>query len=244
MPNRFSLCRLTRRAALVGLAPMLAGCANQAAMVGYDRSSGTRLRQVAVLLPGFPPTPSVGVNGRLNSSFFSVPLAVVGAAMDNNRTKELTEVLAQQNFKPAMFMQSALASVLRQRGVSLALCAADPARKEFAASYGADLMAGMEAALDVVVTDYGFLALSSNVHAPYRPRLTLDARLVAADHSVLMSDHFDLDNIYWRQANSNPSRPRLDFSTYAEVIADPRAAAAALQTAMVFAASRVVSRFV
>lgn len=61
---------------------MLAGCANRAATVSYDRSSGTRLHQVAVLLPGFPPAPSVGVNGRL-SSFFSVPLAVVGTAMDS-----------------------------------------------------------------------------------------------------------------------------------------------------------------
>lgn len=82
-PNRFLTSRLTRRTALVGLAPMLAGCANRAATVSYDRSSGTRLHQVAVLLPGFPHTPSVGVNGRLSSSFFSVPLAVVGATMDS-----------------------------------------------------------------------------------------------------------------------------------------------------------------
>lgn len=83
MQNRFPTSSLTRRAALAGLTPMLAGCANRAATVSYDRSSGTRLPQVAVLLPGFPPTPSVGVNERLSSSFISVLLAVVRAAMDN-----------------------------------------------------------------------------------------------------------------------------------------------------------------
>lgn len=167
------------------------------AKVPYDRMSASTIKTIAVPTPSIPAQASV--------KFAVVPRqkeGMVGFLADGYRESNFRQLTQAHNLSvPATFL-SRLTDRLEANGYRVTNVSTPRSGNGFIENY--PNTAAADAYLDVVVTDYGYMAAGHNSNAPYRPRFEAKFRLVrGSDSAVLMQDSI----IYNPNETRNEPRP-------------------------------------
>ena len=221
---------VTRRAALIGMLS-LASC--ETAPIVFDRANLASVQRMDVLTPDFPEQPTVAVLPPTNGALF----LLVNAVQEGNRSREFTEFLVRAKSTPETEFSKALVACLRNADVQPTVLPADVRRTDLLKEYGSVGAQGVDAVLDVVVTRYGYYAVTNA--APFKPTIVMQARLMdIRSHHVLMQDTINMVNV----TPADSAVAAFSFQDYSDIAANPDGAARALQSAMGSAASAVCKR--
>jgi hypothetical protein len=196
-----------RLAAVAALALLVAACAPP--KVPYDRSE--EVRTIGVVTPRFPDGPVVFLASSVGQSFGLIG-ALIDAGMQADREAKFKAVLDQQKFStPDVFMQ-ALTGELQARGYTVVVIPMTREGTEFAGKYPVGQEPKVDAYLDLVAYNFGYVAAGIRDAAPYRPIFALKARLVSAKNAALLMQ----DSIVY-----NPIRPVAGSAEFVTIAPDP-----------------------
>lgn len=174
------------RFALVAVLVLLvAACAPP--KVPYDRSD--TIRTIGVVTPRFPDGPVVFLASNVGQHFGLIG-GLIEAGMQADREAKFKTVLDQRQFSaPDAFLQT-LTTELRTRGYTVVPITLKRETADFASSYSTEDGPKVDAYLDIVVLNYGYVAAGIGSSTPYRPAYSIKTRLVSAkDSSLLMQDN-------------------------------------------------------
>ncbi|WP_428487381.1 hypothetical protein [Rhodopila sp.] len=209
----------------------LASCGT--APIVFDHANLASVRRMDVLTPGFPEQPTVAVLPPTNGALF----LLVNAVQEGNRSREFAKSLVHAKSDPEAAFSKALVACLRDAGVQPSALPADVRRTSLLKQYGSVGAQGADAVLDVVVTRYGYYAVTNA--APFKPDIVMQARLVdIRSHRVLMQDTINMVNVI----SADPTVTAASFQDYSDIAANSDGAARTLQSAMGSAASAVCKR--
>ena len=169
---------------LGALALCLSACATPE--VPFDKTSAG-IQRVGLLTPGFPSGPSVLLASDPGQSFGLVG-ALVDAGLQADRDSHLKAIFIGNGFEPINDFWGDLLAQLQTDGYAVTAVPASRDRSDFLKQLPSS-PAPVDAYLDVVVENYGYMAAGIGGGNPYRPFLILRCRLVrASDSAVLMQD--------------------------------------------------------
>lgn len=214
-------------AALAAVGLILAGCA--APEIPYDKTVASQVKTIGLVTPHFPSGPDVILATTVGQSFGLVG-ALIDGAMKANRDSQFKALLDAQNFVEPDILTKEVADGLKAEGYNVVMLPAPRDTADFLPQYPP---AAVDAYLDVVVNNYGYLSAGVGSALPYRPFILLRARLVKAqDSSVLMQDAV-LYNNFGNTKNivTIPADPTLGFPDFSSLVADPPTAIKGMQTA-------------
>jgi hypothetical protein len=174
-------------AVAIGFAGLLAGCA--APEIPYDRTAAGEVKSIGIVTPSFPEEGSVILATSVGKNFGLVG-ALIDAGMQANRDSQFKDMLQRQGFSIQDSFVASLSEGLKRKGYDVSVIPfTREAKKDFAAHYPVAAGGKVDAYLDLVAMDYGYIAAGIGSSTPYRPHLVMKARLVSVkDSSVLMQD--------------------------------------------------------
>lgn len=215
------------------LAISVAGCASPE--IPYDHVSGGA-QKVGVLTPGFPSAASVILASDPGKSFGLVG-GLVDLGLQTDRENQLKTILANQHAEPFDDFQADLVSALQRDGYTVTIIPSNRYRSDFIKQF-AGSVTPIDAYLDVVVKNYGYMAAGIGDSNPYRPFMILDCKLVrVADSSVLMQDEIAVNPLGaggWmgpKQIALSPN-PDYAFPEMSDMRATPPRVVAGLKSAL------------
>ena len=212
------------------LALLLSGCATPA--VPYDRAA-SKIRTIGVLTPSFPQGASAHLATTVGQSFGLIDM-MVDAGLKSRRDATLDQLLSSQGFVVQDQFTPRLMTALQNAGYAVSTVPLARAGASFIPKYPAGGAGDIQAYLDILVLDYGYVAAGIGSSTPYRPRVQLTARLVnAADSSVLMQDAIAYNPVNaLGPAITIPPDPEPQFVDFDALTSRPDAAAAGLRVAV------------
>jgi hypothetical protein len=229
---------LSRRTLAFTTLAALAGCAEPAVVL--DRGTLRDVRRIGVPLPGFHASPTVEVTNAVGRQFGLVGL-VSTLVVQSNRSDALAALIRTAGFDPQAYFHQRLLTQVNTLGFTALPEVGDATRADFLASY--DAADGHDAVLDVYVSRYGFTAHSDWDSDPYRPSLSLAARLISArDRSVLMQDKWLFKGVDADMMRREGTDPGLAFTTFGDITRRPDLAVTALRHAFDYAVAGIGKR--
>lgn len=228
-----------RFAALAALLVLVVGCAPP--KVPYDRNDN--IKTIGVVTPRFPDGPTVFLASTVGRSFGLIG-ALIDAGMQADRETKFKAVLQEHNFSAHdVFMQS-LKSELEARGYAVTTVEMQRDTADFATKYPRENEPKVDAYLDLVTVNYGYVAAGIADGTPYRPAFAIKVRLVSAKDTALLMQ----DSVVYNPVGPSGARaefvtiapdPAYGFVNFDALMADPAKAVAGLQTATVQSAQTV-----
>ncbi|KAB7741599.1 hypothetical protein F2P47_04130 [Parvibaculum sedimenti] len=204
---------------------LVAGCAAKPA-VPFDRSTASSIKVIGLLTPDVPSEPSAVLASSVGQSFGLIG-ALVDAGMKDNRDGSLRDVLAAQKFAADKALTDDLTASLKSRGYEVKLIPVSRNDKgKLLKTYPTQSENQVDAYLDVVSVNYGYVAAGIAGNTPYRPFLYTDCKLVkASDGAVLMEDSVNYNPIMAAGADAEhvtiSPDPAYSFEKFSEIEADP-----------------------
>jgi hypothetical protein len=181
------MLRTLLRMALCLAVLFVSACASHTE-IPFDRASAD-IKRIGIVQPAFP-TNSTVILATTVGQHFGLIGALVDVGMAANREEHVDTLLMEQKLVPKAEFSNALKAALQSRGYEPVDVA--PFRKgaEFVAPGAYVGQPPVDAYLDIVASNYGFLAAGIADEAPYRPIIYLKCRLVSAKDParVLMFD--------------------------------------------------------
>jgi hypothetical protein len=215
-------------AVVITAAMVLVGCASQPE-IPYDRTAKAQIRKIGIVTPAFPEASVVLLNS-VGSSFGLIG-ALADAGVQSRRDTTLKNLMQQQKFSAPDYFVERVSQSLRAAGYTVAMIPVKRDGSDFIEKYPTD--ASVDAYLDLVAITYGYIASGVGDSAPYRPRLSLRARLVSAkDSSVLMQDavlYNPLGPV--DKTVTIPADPAMQFKDFDALAASPQVAVKGLRVA-------------
>jgi hypothetical protein len=208
----------------------LAGCA--APQIPFDRASVGDIKTIGIVTPSFPDSSDVVLASTVGQSFGLVGL-MIDTGMKANRDSQFNALLQQRSFSERDVFLESLTGTLQANGYSVATVPATREKKDFLAHYPTGTVPAVDAYLDLVVNGYGYVAAGIGSSTPYRPGISVRARLVSArDSSVLMQNLvvYNPINAADKAVTVAPD-PAYQFKDFDALIAEPDKAVAGLRTA-------------
>jgi len=170
-------------ALFVGL--LISGCAGLPE-IPYDRMSAAEIKNVIILPPSVTKNPSVILASSVGQSFGLVG-ALVDAGLQASRDSHFKAVVEKQNFSIRDTFLDHLKEQLQMRGYMVSTVTVARPSAKFLDKYPTD--ASVDAYLDLVIRNYGYVSAGIGSSTPYRPQFLMQVRLVnAKTSSVLMQD--------------------------------------------------------
>lgn len=222
-----------RKMALLCALFFLAGCAAKPP-VPFDHSSASSVKTIGLLTPDLSNGPSALLASSPGQSFGLIG-ALVDAGMEANRDSSLEKILAAQQFAADRAFTDGLTAALKARGYEVKLIPVTrPSKGNLLKTYPKGGPDQVDAYLDVVSVNYGYIAAGTAGSTPYRPFFYTDCKLVkASDGSVLMED-----SVNYNPINGSGSQnvaiapdPAYEFSKFDDLEADPAKAAKGVNVA-------------
>lgn len=226
---------------------VLAGCAVKPA-IPYDRATAKTIKTIGILTPKFPDHPSAVVASQMAASN-RLLTTIIFSSMQSSREERLQRVIAQQGFSVRDSFLASVQAALRDQGYVVTVIPVtrpapeppDPSdprdRPGFLTAYPVD-NGKVDACLDLVTADYGYIAADAGRFTPWRPEYKLRARLVSAiDSSVLMENAVVYNPVMYSpliaryQAVTIAPDPTPEFADFDALAADPATAAHGISTA-------------
>jgi sulfur transfer complex TusBCD TusB component (DsrH family) len=199
--------------------------------IPFDRGAAGEIKTIGLVTPKFPDGPSVILATTIGRSFGLIG-AVIDASMQHSREVSMTDLLRAQNFSTSDYFIASLTENLRAAGYEVVEIPVLRSDSEFLTAYPAT-QPKVDAYLDIVALQYGYVAAGIGDSTPYRPRFVLKTRLASAhDSSVLMQDAviYNAINAPRNVVTISPESSQL-FVNFDELMADPNATVTALKTA-------------
>lgn len=189
--------KISRVLGAIALAFIVVGC-TAIPEVPYDRMTAGNIKTIGILDPSIPQDASVILATSPGQSFGLVG-ALVDASLQENRERSFKKMVQAQNFSARDTFMSRLTQRLEMNGYTTAKVSATRPGSNFFSKYPSEM--NVDALLDLVVENYGYIAAGVGQSAPYRPRFAAKIRLVrASDSTVLMQDTV-IYNAYETYAN-------------------------------------------
>ncbi|MCR6629974.1 MAG: hypothetical protein NVV74_07940 [Magnetospirillum sp.] len=172
---------------LVGAAAMLLSACAATKPIPLDRAQAEHIKTIGIVTPDIPQKATSFVAATPGQSFGLLG-ALIDAGIQASRESALEASLKTLQFSADKVFSEKLAEAVKAQGYSVVMVPASRSEKgEFLAKYPTG--GNVDAYLDVVATDYGYLAAGTQAAAPFRPYMYLKCRLVRADNAaVLMKD--------------------------------------------------------
>jgi hypothetical protein len=219
-----------KHAALAAIGLLLAGCA-ASPEIPYDKTTASQVKTIGLITPRFPSGPDVVLASTVGQSFGLVG-ALVDAGMKANRDSQFKALLDSENYSETDLFAKDLATGLQAEGYTVVSLPAQRDQADFLKQYPP---AAVDAYLDVVGLEYGYIAAGITSSLPYRPFIALRVKLIKAqDSSVLMQDII----VYNRFGPGNPTNivtiapdPSQGYADFSALVADPPGAIQGMQTA-------------
>lgn len=215
-----------RKLAVLCVLFLVAGCATTKPAVPFDRSTASSIKVIGLLTPDLPSEPSAVLASSVGQSFGLIG-ALVDAGMKDGRDGSLRDILAAQQFAAEKAFTDDLTASLKARGYEVKLIPVSRSDKgQLLKAYPTQNENQVDAYLDVVSVNYGYVAAGVAGDTPYRPFLYTDCKLVKAnDGSVLMEDSVNYNPMMAAGADSahvtiSPD-PAYAFEKFSELEADP-----------------------
>jgi len=213
--------RVACRAALCAVVLLVAACAT--APVPFDHAASSDVKRIGIVDPGFPDNASVVLASSVGQSFGLVG-ALVDAGMRSSRESDMAALVQKRQFQAKAEFMQALHQALTARGYEVVDLKAARKSHDFvdAAAYPHD--APVDAYLDTVVLNCGFLAAGIGESTPYRPGVALKCQLVSARNpkQVLMADTILLNPVNPpKEAIQISALPDYAFRDFDALMADP-----------------------
>lgn len=188
------MVRIGQAVLLTALMTLLVACAGKPG-IPYDRQASSYVKRIGIAGPVFPEGASVQLAASAGASFGLIG-ALVDAGIQDGRENRFDKVVKAQNFDARNTFVEGLTAALAAQGYEVAFITPKRESKtDFAKTYTNVAAKPVDAYLDVVVYDYGYM--SPGYSAPYRPSVRTKVRLVSArDNSVLMEDRVDFNPAY------------------------------------------------
>lgn len=222
------------------MALALSACA-QIPQIPYDRMLAGNIKSVAIPTPGMPKDAAVVLATSAGQSFGLVG-AIVDASLQAARDSRFHTMLVERKFSPQEAFLTQLKDRLQTNGYAVSSLAVSRPPAAFIAKYPAE--PGVDAFLDLVVTNYGYISAGIGGSTPYRPQFLVKVRLVrATDSAVLMQDTVVYNavlpvNSSEKAITISPS-PEFEFGTFDMLQAQPDVAVKGLQDAVTQSADAV-----
>jgi hypothetical protein len=192
------------RAASVAIlaAAFLSGCVSMPKQQAFNHEAHRNLKSIAVL-ETMPTHTSVFMLNNPGMSFGLIG-GLIAAADQANKEKKFHDIQTQAGFDPLAYFKDRLTAHMGERGYALVWPQAQVETKKVprAAAFGLrksyqPVAPGSDAQLDVNFGFVGFAAAGAGKGAPYRPTVTLAARLVSADgRENFYTDYFAYNNVF------------------------------------------------
>ena len=221
----------------------VSGCATPPA-IPFDRTSARDIKTVGILAPAFPNQPTAFFAASPGASFGLIG-ALIDAGIQADREKRLTAVLKSEQFDADTAFTAPLAEAVEAQGYAVALLPVERVKKDgFLEKYPSTDETNVDAYLDVIVLDYGYMAAGTHDSTPYRPRVTMRCQLVrASDSTVLMQDAVVYNPLGGPRRQDTTVTltpdPAYSFSNMSTLEASPNQAAEGLEVALGKVASAV-----
>lgn len=176
---------------LGALALGLSACATPE--IPFDKSSAG-IQRIGLLTPGFPSGPSVILASDPGQSFGLVG-ALVDVGLRSNRESRFKAILVNNSFEPSDDFWNDLVAQLQKDGYAVTRVPAYRDRSDFVKQIPAAPQP-VDAYLDVVVDNYGYVAAGIGGDNPYRPFVFVQCKLVrASDSAILMQDRIAVNAV-------------------------------------------------
>ncbi|NBB52237.1 hypothetical protein GVN24_28550 [Rhizobium sp. CRIBSB] len=220
-----------RKLLVIAAAMTAAACATPYIGTPYDRA-GADVQQIAVADDSMPERLTAYEAASVGSNFGLIG-ALVDVGIQSNREAVMTRVLGDIGFDAEASLEQRIVAAVSAQGYEVALVEGpDRAKREFLVAYP-EAAPGTDAYLDVVVTNYGYLA--SGAFQPWRPTAEATVRLVSARErgKVLMENVIVYNSMYPQDGVITLSpNPDFSFANQGEMEADPAKLAAGIEDAL------------
>jgi hypothetical protein len=229
--------------ALVAVGLLLSACAGLQE-IPYDRMSLGQVKTIGIITPSAPKEASVILATSVGQSFGLVG-ALVDAGLQANRETHFKAIVAKEQFSAQDVFLVRLKEQLEMRGYMVSDVSAARPSSKFLDKYPDN--PGVDAYLDVVVSNYGYVSAGIGSSTPYRPHFLLQVRLVQAKTSqVLMQDTVFYNPVGPYAAGSNKAvtitpAPAYNFVDFDRLEADPHLTVEGLRDAAYQSADMVSS---
>jgi hypothetical protein len=115
--------------------------------------------------------------------------AIVHASVQGARESRFQDILKVQNFSVEDALVQNVTAALQAHGYTAAVIPVKRDKSDFVPTYPTDHGQAVDAYLDLVMLNYGYLAAGIDSNSPWRPSYLIRVRLVRArDQAVLMQD--------------------------------------------------------
>jgi hypothetical protein len=156
--------------------------------IPYDRETAGGIKRVGIVTPRVPGGPMVNLATSPAQSFGLIG-AIVHVSVQANRQGRFEDVLKAQNFLVEDALVNNVTGALQAHGYTAAVIPVKRDKSDFLATYPTDHGETVDAYLDLVMLNYGYLAAGVGSDSPWRPSYVIRVRLVRAqDQAVLMQD--------------------------------------------------------
>ncbi len=163
---------------------LLAAC--QTPAIPYDRAAD--IKTIGVLPVRVPQRATVFVAATPGRSFGLIG-ALVDAGIQSNREDRLAKATAGLNFQGQTKFDEYLTAGLQAQSYTVKPIDLGTGRTSFLKTYPDGKADGVDAYLDILGVDFGYLAAGISDSSPYRPFMWVRCQLVrASDGSILMQD--------------------------------------------------------
>lgn len=210
--------------------------------VPYDRSASASVKTIGLLSPKFPESTSVVLASSPTQSFGLVG-AAIEAGMRSSRESKLKAALAPiTDLTPKEIFINQLVSTLEAQGYAVQPVAVAREEDDFVEAYPSP--DGVDALLDVVVIQYGYIAAGVTDNTPYRPTTYAKVQLVSntKSHKVLMQDQVIYNSLQPNnEAVTIAPDPDMAFADSDALVVDPAKTAQGIRGSLVETATTIGS---
>jgi hypothetical protein len=217
--------------AAVGAVLSLAACATPYVGKPYEHAANS-VRTIGLASEALPKKPIAYEVASVGSNFGLIG-ALVDASIQLDREDAVNKALEADGYKAEQRLQAKIISDLAVQGYQVkAVDTGARAKREFLAAYPAS-GEPVDAYLDIVVTDYGYL--SAGAFKPFRPTLTAKVRLVSAkDTSKTLMENTIVYNGMTPTAGviTLTPNPAYAFKNRSELLADSKQLEAGIDDAL------------
>lgn len=178
--------RWTTAVFILAAVVVLGGCAIKE--IPYDRETAGGIQRIGLVTPRLPSRAMVNLANSPAKGFGAIG-HIIHASVQGDREARFDVALQAKNFSAEDALVRSFTAALEAHGYAVSLVPARRDKGDFLQAYPTDRGDKVDAYLDIVAQNYGYLAMDVGSDSPWRPSYQLRVRLVrASDASVLMQD--------------------------------------------------------
>lgn len=188
------------RGLLVAATIVLAGCVSMPKQQAYNRDAHPTVKRIQMLETAESRT-SVFMLNNPGASFGLIG-GLIAAADQASKEKKFSLILQQAQFDPVLYFRDQLNKRLSEKGYEVVMpaTAVEVTKHPRAAAFGLRKTydpVDADAQLDVNFGFVGYAAAGASSSSPYRPTVTVGARLVGPDGKQnYFTDYFAYNNVF------------------------------------------------